>query len=243
MALTAKCLACKAKVTEAEYCAVHPDTAGCNDLIQPRLLQLEGKTCKIGAHVRCPGKDGPMCAGNQCCPRSKKSGGKTYPCPSAAPDWNATNKCESTKKVKNCVKQKECCFAATAECLACAADTSIAKYCAKHPDTAGCPKPCCKAATAKCLACAADMTEAEYCAERPDTVGCENNACCRAATAKCLACAAAMSEAEYCVHHPDTVGCPPPPGKCCLAGTAECMACSAGISVALFCSDHPTVPG
>merc|ERR1719277_1450118 len=173
MALTAKCLACKAKVTEAEYCDVHPDTAGCNDLIQPRLLQLEGKTCKIGDHVRCPGKDGPMCAGNQCCPRSKKSGGKTYPCPSAAPDWNATNKCESTKKVKNCVKQKECCFAATAECLACAADTSIAEYCAERPDTVGCENnACCRAATAKCLACAAAMSEAEYCVHHPDTVGC-----------------------------------------------------------------------
>jgi len=57
------------------------------------------ETCAIGDRVKCPGS-GNMCAGNQCCPRSTK-GGKTFPCPSADPDW--TSECESPDKQEDCV--------------------------------------------------------------------------------------------------------------------------------------------
>jgi len=40
-----------------------------------------------GAHVKCP-YSGAGCAGNQCCPGAAQTGGKTFPCPSADPNWN-----------------------------------------------------------------------------------------------------------------------------------------------------------
>jgi len=44
-----------------------------------------------GAHVKCP-YSGAGCAGNQCCPKAAQTGGKTFPCPSADPNWN---KCQA----------------------------------------------------------------------------------------------------------------------------------------------------
>ncbi|CAK0837974.1 unnamed protein product [Prorocentrum cordatum] len=55
--------------------------------------------CKEGDHVPCPGS-GNMCAGNQCCPRTAESGGKTFPCPSAADSFAG---CENNTKLGTCL--------------------------------------------------------------------------------------------------------------------------------------------
>merc|ERR1712048_893278 len=67
-------------------------------------LKLDGDDCEQGADVKCPDKAGTMCAGDQCCPRDKASGGLTYPCPSASDKFAG---CENNTKVKSCLKKKE----------------------------------------------------------------------------------------------------------------------------------------
>jgi len=41
-----------------------------------------------GSSVDCTYDSNTKCAGNQCCPRSTNTSGKTYPCPSADADWD-----------------------------------------------------------------------------------------------------------------------------------------------------------
>jgi len=68
--------------------------------LQVTTLKVQGNTCSIGDSVSCP-HSGDACKGNQCCPGTKSSGGKTFPCPSADPDWES--ECESPRKVTDCV--------------------------------------------------------------------------------------------------------------------------------------------
>eukprot|EP00438_Fugacium_kawagutii_P036766 Skav205322 [mRNA] locus=scaffold3444:298377:300117:- [translate_table: standard] len=52
-------------------------------LSDTRSRVLGHEVCAVGVSVTCPGSTTP-CAGNQCCPGSD---GKTFPCPSASPDF------------------------------------------------------------------------------------------------------------------------------------------------------------
>merc|ERR1712087_10264 len=59
---------------------------------------LENGHCTVETSVSCPGS-GEQCKGNQCCPRTKESGDKTFPCPSANSTYTG---CESDTKLSNC---------------------------------------------------------------------------------------------------------------------------------------------
>jgi len=164
-AYNAECNACSAGLSVEDYCAENPDISGCSTLLQ---VSAEDQVCSIGDHVECPGS-GTMCSGNDCCPRS--TFGQTFPCPSADP--TADSQCESPVKQTDCLAQA-CCLGQTADCLACAAGTSVEQYCVDNPGTAGCPVPqiCCLAFHADCFACEEGVSVGEYCAENPDIPGC-----------------------------------------------------------------------
>lgn len=55
--------------------------------------------CEEGESVKCP-LSGSMCAGNQCCPGRRGTGG-TFPCPSASPSFTG---CDSPDKVTDCLE-------------------------------------------------------------------------------------------------------------------------------------------
>jgi len=70
------------------------------------VSSVKRKSCSPDADVRCPAPNGGnMCAGDQCCAGIPASSGKTFPCPSAAPDFS---KCESPTKVDDCLPQTKC---------------------------------------------------------------------------------------------------------------------------------------
>ncbi|CAE8735093.1 unnamed protein product [Polarella glacialis] len=56
------------------------------------------RACELGDHVRCA-YSGTMCAGDQCCPGTLETGGKTYPCPSASEAYTG---CEVEEKPASC---------------------------------------------------------------------------------------------------------------------------------------------
>ena len=56
--------------------------------------------CSLAAHVTCPGS-GNMCSGDQCCPGTADTNGKTFPCPSASAGF--TN-CGQPAKVTDCLR-------------------------------------------------------------------------------------------------------------------------------------------
>lgn len=61
------------------------------------LLQRRNRgISELGAskNSKCPGSPGAFCTGNQCCPGTETSGGKTFPCPSAQDGWD---ECETGK--------------------------------------------------------------------------------------------------------------------------------------------------
>jgi len=63
--------------------------------------QVSGKRtgfCEIGAQTQCPGSNA-TCAGDQCCPGTAATDGKTFPCPSANFGFED---CGQKAKVKNC---------------------------------------------------------------------------------------------------------------------------------------------
>jgi len=64
---------------------------------EPR--ELAPGTCRVGASVSCPGS-GNMCAGDQCCPGTASSSGRTFPCPSATSGFAD---CEQAEKEESCV--------------------------------------------------------------------------------------------------------------------------------------------
>jgi len=78
-------------------CAADDDAAAMLQTRSP-LLRNSVSVCEEGDHVPCPGS-GNMCAGNQCCPRTAESGGKTFPCPSAADSFAG---CENNTKLGTC---------------------------------------------------------------------------------------------------------------------------------------------
>ncbi|CAK0837973.1 unnamed protein product [Prorocentrum cordatum] len=78
-------------------CAADDDAAAMLQTRSP-LLRNSVSVCEEGDHVPCPGS-GNMCAGNQCCPRTAESGGKTFPCPSAADSFAG---CENNTKLSTC---------------------------------------------------------------------------------------------------------------------------------------------
>jgi len=69
----------------AAQCEEAPDLAEeAYALVQLRRLNAGGQISNPS--VACPGSEA-MCAGNQCCPGSNISGGRTFPCPTADPDF------------------------------------------------------------------------------------------------------------------------------------------------------------
>merc|ERR1719343_785432 len=85
-----------------DFAKCENNTKVSNCVKKAMLVEDSGSdSCEKGAHVKCPGS-GNMCAGDQCCPRTKESGEKTFPCPSASKDFA---KCENNTKVSNCVKK------------------------------------------------------------------------------------------------------------------------------------------
>jgi len=157
-----------------------------------------------------------------------------------------------------------CCYAMTADCLACAAGISVEEYCKLNSKSFGCekfaakslppvvaPVMCCKAMTADCFACSAGVTVEEFCNLSPGSIGCEKFApppvmCCMAMTADCLACAAGVSVEQYCQSNSKSFGCEmfvSPPVMCCMAMTADCLACSKGVTVEQYCESSPTTTG
>jgi len=100
-------LAFKASLLGAEQ--LDGDESCALQVAQKRLddvSSVKSKSCSPDAHVRCPAPNGGnMCAGDQCCSGIPASSGKTFPCPSAAPDYN---KCESPTKVEDCLPQTKC---------------------------------------------------------------------------------------------------------------------------------------
>merc|ERR1719195_2464871 len=73
----------------------------CQDAAADEAALLQSKT-KLTAAIKehvflasvpCSEGSSTSCNGNQCCPGTDASGGKTYPCPNAEPGWN---QCEAT---------------------------------------------------------------------------------------------------------------------------------------------------
>ena len=93
-----------------------------------------------------------------------------------------------------------CCTAQWARCMACQNQMTVTAYCARYPETRGCPNApalgnCCLEDTAECIACQTQETLAEVCEKNVARVGCEafrrRTACaaqCEAETSKdCMA--------------------------------------------------------
>merc|ERR1740117_1677611 len=118
----------------------------------------------------------------------------------------------------------------TADCMACAAQTTVEEICADDPTITGCPPAgpiCCQAMTADCMACAAQTTVEEICADDPTITGCSMTdgppVCCLAITAECIACSLSTTVESFCQQNPIVPGCPDIPNgeECCVEDAAE----------------------
>merc|ERR1719454_1624890 len=104
-----KTFPCPSASDKYSSCASSKKIKNCTKTKNSAAMLLEGDydytKCEISkdSHVPCPGSSS-MCAGDQCCPGTKDSGEKTFPCPSASDKYSS---CASSKKIKNCTKTKK----------------------------------------------------------------------------------------------------------------------------------------
>eukprot|EP01063_Lacrimia_lanifica_P025737 TRINITY_DN336_c0_g1_i1.p2 TRINITY_DN336_c0_g1~~TRINITY_DN336_c0_g1_i1.p2 ORF type:complete len:207 (+),score=85.26 TRINITY_DN336_c0_g1_i1:45-665(+) len=200
-----------------------------NMLVLLALLSSAAASCTDFAGNKC---NGCLATNNVCYPGMPKKQCNMYP---------GFQFCEDTPRI--------CCEALTAECLSCSEGITEEEYCAKNPDTVGCPKPCCYALTAECLSCAEGITEEEYCAEHPETIGCatplkEGDVCKSGGVETgpgvdrfndCPAGTSCVAESGFAIGGEVTYFCTattpvPEPVLCCHAVIADCEACKAGVS-------------
>merc|ERR1712072_42267 len=141
-ALSVKCLACAAGVTEEEFCESKPETFGCPE--PPRVCCLAYNApclaCAAGMTETEFCDKRPNDAANDVCPKEEEEEE-----PPARP----------------------CCRAYNVPCLACVAGMTETEFCDKRPNDAAndvCPKEepvCCEAITASCEACRVGLTKEE----------------------------------------------------------------------------------
>merc|ERR1712196_276690 len=175
--MTAKCLACEAKMDVATYCKQNKgkDIDACPKPNCCKANNAKCLSCQASMDVatyceKNKGKDIDGCPKPICRPPVCKAGkGCTYEKPVFK------NGCKVSCGTKKCIPK--CCGEMTAKCLACEAKMDVPTYCEKNKgkDIDGCPKPkCCKANNAKCLSCQAGMDVSTYCEENKgkDIDGC-----------------------------------------------------------------------
>lgn len=73
----------------------------------------EGKQCRVGDHVQCPGAKGHFCRGEQCCPGVAE--GPNFPCPSAPNGWG-DQRCENAGKAYDCTTEFRCSVGEAVQC-------------------------------------------------------------------------------------------------------------------------------
>merc|ERR1712072_1024266 len=236
-ALSVKCLACVAGMTEEEYCEEKPNEAA------SQVCPKEEPACCKALNAKCL-----SCAAGVTEEEFCESKPETFGCP------EPPRVC--------CLAYNAPCLA----CAAGMTETEFCDKRPNDAANDVCPKEepvCCEAITASCEACRVGLTKEEYCEERPNPVAFEvcpseeeeegeeeeedkPKGCCKALTAQCLACVQGVSQAEYCEEKPKIVGCKPPPEDpkvCCDAIIASCEACKAGVPEKEYCSRNPRMNG
>jgi hypothetical protein len=144
LAMSAKCLACKAGQSIDQYCKEKPDTDGCPS-VPPKCCKAMTATCQAcakGQTVEEYCKNMPFTAG--CLP-------------------------ETTTQPK---QQQGCCMAITATCLACKEGVTVDEYCKKMPEAVGCPKMQ-KREGEPCGWCWKGVWSANSCGECDDSLECQ----------------------------------------------------------------------
>merc|ERR1712196_469255 len=141
--MTAKCLACEAKMDVATYCKQNKgkDIDACPKPNCCKANNAKCLSCQASMDVatyceKNKGKDIDGCPKPICRPPVCKAGkGCTYEKPVFK------NGCKVSCGTKKCIPK--CCGEMTAKCLACEAKMDVATYCEenKEKDIDGCPKP------------------------------------------------------------------------------------------------------